>query len=435
MNKPDFYTDVLIVGGGPAGSAAGISLAQKGERKVMLIDKSDFPRDKACGDAVSPGAAKSIKELGVKDLFENANECCSYALLGPKNQAMFGSITAKHKAGSTSQGENVFPVSDCGYIIPRYLLDSALLAEASEAGVEILTPYTFKCLRQNDRQVVATVTDTNGKETSISARVLIGADGANSRVRAALKQKPAPKNRTGIALRAYANFVPDSVPDMNRIWLSFEKNLLPGYAWMFPYVDKTQGHERQMANIGVGTLVSDKPASRDWFIQQLSKFAERLSDYDIRFDFMREYKTYLLPFGHKLPRLVHGRVALIGDAGNTINPLSGEGIWYALEAGRMLAESMHRDDGRSVMDDTEALTKWEKRFKHRFAKHFRHCYYGHRAIRREGTANYMVNAMCKNSTVAEDVISLMFREGTTGLGLIARTVAEGRHRNIVDAKC
>lgn len=422
MAEVDLSTDVLIVGGGPAGSTTGISLAQSGRRQVMLIDKADFPRDKPCGDGLSPGVVNLVNDLGLEKLFDGLPACHSYALLGPKKKVIFGSIGDADPMmvdnGHKSQSDCIVN-PEVGYVMPRAVFDTVLLDKARESGVEVLNRYSFKSLRQDDNGVVSVVVKPDKEEITIGSRILIGADGANSRVRSALGVSLSPKNRTGIAMRAYAEFATDSKQELNRIWIAYHEDVLPGYAWMFPFTD--QGGQ-SMANIGVGSLVSEKQTSRAWFLQQLENFVEQLKEHDIHFSSVQNHRTYLLPFGNKLSKLVYGRTALIGDSASMINPLSGEGILYGMSAGRMLSQALHKTDDSLASDDTQALKKWEAAVRKRFSTHLRHCYFGHRLMRHPKWTNAIFRSVVKDPSVANRAIDLMFREGTLDLAIMTKVL-------------
>jgi len=413
-------TDVLIVGGGPAGASAAISLRQNSSFDVTLVDKAEFPRDKACGDGLSPGIVHLARELGVETLFENYPLCDSYTIVGPDSTTVSGTIGAVVSAtGTTAPG---------GYVIPREIFDAALLARSEECGAKVLTGHSFKSLLQDDEGVTTTVAASQKDELLIRSRVVLGTDGANSRVRSALGVPATPKKRTGIAMRAYAEFAPHSKHDMNRLWIVFHRDLLPAYAWLFPFANShTAGNNdsegvAQMANIGVGCLVKDRETSRAWFLQQLENFARQLEQHGIYFSSISSEKTYLLPHGGKLPKLAHNRTALIGDAAFMINPLSGEGIYYGMSAGHMLAHIFFAENTYSSHNEQAALKKWEDSVRQRFAKHLRHNYIGHRLMRHPKWANTLTQTIAADPKVADKAIDLMLKEGTLNFASFARVL-------------
>jgi len=411
-------TDVLIVGGGPAGTSTAISLRQNSLFDVTLIDKAEFPRDKACGDGLSPGIVELVRELGLENLFENLPICDSYTIVGPDNTKASGSINETASAESpTVQVKTKGATISGGYVMPRKVFDAALLSRAEECGVKILSQHSFKSLQQDKDSITVTADTPDKKEITIRARILIGADGANSRVRSALGVPANTRKHTGIAMRAYAEFAPHSQHDINRLLFVFHKSLLPAYAWLFPFVDidstgaDSNQKPQEMANIGVGCLVADRATSRTWFLEQLESFVDQLSEQGVHFSKISDEKTYLLPHGGKLPRLVNDRVALIGDAASMINPFSGEGIYYAMTAGHMLAQVFFADDTYSAHNEKATLKKWEDAVRKRFLKHWRHNYKAQRLMRHPKWATLLIQGMASNPKVANKAIDLMLQEG------------------------
>lgn len=425
----DLNTDILIVGGGPAGTSAAISLRQNSPFAVTLIDKADFPRDKPCGDGLSPGIVRLSKELGADEIFDRRPICNSYTIVGPNDQEVSGEIGDPN--GQSEHSEQG------GYVIPRADFDTFLLNRARQCGVKVLTQHSFKSLRQTDDAVVSTVATPSSipKDDSldIRSRFVIGADGANSRVRASLGARTTSKKRTGIAMRAYANFSPQSSCELNRLWIVFHRDLLPAYAWLFPISDAnsdgpaTPNNPTPRANIGIGCLVQDHKTSRAWFLRQLESFVKQLEQHGIFLRDISDEKTYLLPHGGKIPKLAHGRVALIGDAASMINPLSGEGIFYGMSAGHMLAQTLFSEGANSASfnsarNDKAALKQWERSVRQRFAKHLRHNYLAHRLMRHPRWANTLTRAIAADPIMADKAIDLMFQEGTLSAASFARVI-------------
>lgn len=404
-------TDILIVGGGPAGTSAAISLRQNSPFDVTLIDKADFPRDKPCGDGLSPGIVHLAKELGAEDAFEQHTVCDSYTIVGPNSREISGEITG--------QG---------GYVIPRKNFDAFLLDKARQCGVKVLTQHSFKSLEQTDDSVLSTVAKPSSipqdDNLLIRSRIVIGADGANSRVRASLGARTTSKRRTGIAMRAYAKFSPQSKCDLSRLWIVFHQDLLPAYAWLFPIGNSGADVPSDIAsaNIGIGCLVHDNETSRAWFLRHLENFVEQLEQHGIYLGDISDEKTYLLPHGGKIPKLAHGRVALIGDAASMINPLSGEGIFYGMSAGHMLAQTLFAETTHSARNEKAALKQWERAVRQRFAKHLRHNFLAHRLMRHPSWANTLTRAMATDTELADKAIDLMFREGTLSAASFTRVV-------------
>lgn len=347
---PDAPYDVAVVGAGPAGSVLSISLRAGGVGRVALIDRASFPRDKACGDGIGPGAVKVAGELGFAGLFDGREPVRRLALSSPGGIAFEGDLP------------EVGGARPIGYVIPRLEFDDALVRAAFAAGAADLTGHELAAAAfdQSDGLWHLTLRQ-DGRTTSLAARILVGADGARSRVRRLLGIPANGDRHTGIAVRVYAQ---TAMPTPTRaLRLDFRRHLLPGYGWVFPI-----GASR--ANVGIGIdLESYKRGSRH--LREL--LAAYLPEAEARHGHAADPATEaaaILPYGSRLPPLADPdrNAALIGDAASMINPFTGEGIFYAMAAARMLGERLAA--ARRDLPGA-ALADFERSFRHRFAAHFR----------------------------------------------------------------
>ncbi|MEO1059610.1 MAG: FAD-dependent oxidoreductase, partial [Actinomycetota bacterium] len=173
-NDAPLVTDVLVVGGGPAGAAAAIELARAG-RAVTVIDKATFPRDKCCGDGLTTLALREMEHLGIEPAHvERWLDVDGAAIRSPSGREIF------------------VPLPDHGRyaaVAPRLDLDAAILAAAGRAGADVLDGCGLVDVKQHDDRVVAT-TDTAGSPGRIEARYVVAADGMWSRVRKSLGLGP-----------------------------------------------------------------------------------------------------------------------------------------------------------------------------------------------------------------------------------------------------
>ena len=283
--------DVLIVGAGPAGSAAALSaLSARPGARVGIVDRAMFPRDKVCGDGLTPAAVSALKRLGVADILTSQTPVRLWRVTGP---------TGHHFTA---------PLVPPAYVLPRRVLDAHLVAAAISRGAEFIHARVTNIERQGEHTVI------NGRWF---ARCLVGADGANSVVRARLGVSRHPARHTGVALRGYAavasgrglldvRFVP------GRLW--------PAYAWLFTAGDGS-------ANVGVGTFGSTTRTDR----RELSGILTELFPHaDLDGDSVAGHR---LPLSSGGAKLTAGPALLAGDAAGLVDPLTGEGVHTALLSG------------------------------------------------------------------------------------------------------
>lgn len=286
--------DVAVVGAGPAGAAAALAaLRSRPGARVLLLDRHDFPRDKCCGDGVAPHALDELARLGVADVLADRVRVGAMRLVSPRG------VEAAH------------PLARPDYVIPRLLFDARLVAAAVARGA-VLKRHTVRRLDIRADHVVL--------DDAFAARVVVGADGANGVVRRQLgvpRQDPA---TVAVAVRGYVPFVsaaPEQVIVMDgRDW--------PAYAWRF---DGGDG----VSNVGFGMLLPSLQAAGHGRSvlesRMLSLLPESAGATGLR--------SHHLPLSTGRPRARAGRVLLAGDAASLVNPLTGEGIYYALMSGRL----------------------------------------------------------------------------------------------------
>jgi geranylgeranyl reductase family protein len=315
--------DVLVVGAGPAGVAAALTARELG-LAVLVVDRAVFPRDKTCGDGLTAQALRLLERLEVD----------VPAL--PGYEAVHETVCV-----SPSGHEAVLPLPSTGSysgVITRLELDAALVARARGAGVELREGAELVGLTDTATGIRAELADG----TNLDAGHVIAADGHWSRVRR-LREPDAPADLgTWHAFRQYFRGVED-----RRQFVLFERDLLPGYAWVFPLPDNR-------ANVGFGVLrgpgVTGKKLKQLW-PDLLARPSLRgvlgagAEPEDV-------HRAWPIPASYDPDRLTDGRVLYVGDAASVVDPLTGEGIAQALETGILAGRAIAAGGGPSTVAAT-----------------------------------------------------------------------------------
>jgi menaquinone-9 beta-reductase len=307
--------DVAVVGAGPAGTAAAITLARAG-RDVVVIDKARFPRDKFCGDGLTAGALRRLERLGLEPTtVDSWREVHDVWLCGPAGHQV--KFPLPRHAG-------VFAA-----VARRVDLDAALLDLAAKSGAEILEGTAVVGTTQSADRVVLALADGS----SLTARYAIGADGMWSSVRRQLGLGSPGYRGEWHAFRQYFTDVGPRAASELYCW--FEPDLLPGYVWSFPV-----GH--RSANVGFGIR-----RGHGWRVGDMSHlWRELLSRPHIRAVLGDEATPEGTPRAWPIPARVgemalgSGRTFFVGDAAAATDPMTGEGIGQALATGTWAADAI-----------------------------------------------------------------------------------------------
>jgi len=343
--------DVLVVGTGPAGSAAAAELARHGV-DVLAVDKAAFPREKVCGDGLTPRGARQLLELGV-DVTEPG----------------FVRVDGLRSFGPGVEVELAWPELDSfpsfGLVRTRHDLDELLVLNAEKAGAIVWRETEAERPIVDGRGWVggAVVRRAEGEPREIRARYVIASDGASSRFAQQAGVRRDPSRPIGIAARRYFRSPLGDRPQFLS-WLDLEHGggHLPGYGWIFPVGDG-------VVNVGAGLLNTAHDFRHLSARKVYEVFVRRLPEEMGITEENAEGRLLSgpLPMGmNRAPLAVPG-LLVAGDAGGIINPFNGEGIAYAMESGRLAAELIHE---ALVLDRPGLAQLYPTMLRRRYGRYF-----------------------------------------------------------------
>ncbi|GAA2013001.1 hypothetical protein GCM10009818_26770 [Nakamurella flavida] len=364
--------DVIVVGAGPAGCAAAAAARQADPvARVLLLDRTDFPRDKVCGDGIAAQAWDALRDLGFDTgaVAEGYPSLRRLRLTGP--------------GGPVAERDMAHPV----HVVPRRVFDARLVADVTARGVE---------LRRH--RVTGVVVRTDGVEVDglLRARAVIGADGAESLVRRAAGV-PAPRSGTvAVALRGYAPVPADARTQM----ITMTDRRWPAYAWNFPVGDGT-------ANVGYGHLLDGPPVSRAEMAESLHRLLPDVGE-------VQGLRGHRLPLSTGRPRIPDGRVLLVGDAQSLIHPLTGEGIYYAIVSGALA--------GGAAVRGARAGAVYRRAMRHRLGRHLRHTSLVASAGRWPAVIDAGVRSAARRQRSFDDLVHFGLADGTLRPRMVAGLV-------------
>ncbi|MEV7970078.1 NAD(P)/FAD-dependent oxidoreductase [Sphaerisporangium sp. NPDC088356] len=365
----DDIWDLVVVGGGPAGSAAALRAKQlRPEARVLLLDKADFPRDKACGDGIAAHGREELALLGIPDLIADYRPTQRLTVVSPGGTRVSATVARPN------------------HVVPRKVFDARLVDAARALGVEVRR-HRVRALAQRDDEIIL--------DGVISARAVVAADGANSAVRRLIGVPATPEKHVAIAVRGYADVPADDDAQL----IAMQKEGWPAYAWSFPIGDGT-------ANVGFGMLLPRLRATglpgREVLHGRLAELLPHLPARDLR--------AHHLPLSPGRPRLGAGRVMLAGDAASLINPLTGEGIYYALLSGRLAGEA-------AVLADRDPLPAYRRGVRKSLGRHLRTTDVLARAAQSSGFIDAAIGTAARRKEVFDLLVDVGLGAGTVPLPL------------------
>ena len=385
---PDVTCDVLVVGAGPAGAAAAITLQRAGVATIV-IDKARFPRDKCCGDGLTTLALREMEGLGLEPARVNGWFDVDAAWLR-----------------SPSGREVCLPLPQTGRyaaVAPRFELDNELVATARRAGVDVRDGHGFTGIEAAAPDRVDVAVDGVG---IVRCRYIVAADGMWSPVRKAVGAAIEGYRGEWHAFRQYAGNV--TGPAAKRLIVWFDADLLPGYAWSFPLPG-------ERVNIGFGVLRNGAHKVGDMAELWRDILARPHVQEALGEGFVLEGRHTAWPIPARVDgiSLTAGRVLFVGDAAAATDVMTGEGIGQALLTGRLAAEAIAADPDAP----SEVVARYEREVAH-------HLFADHRMSQRLGR-------MLAHPRGARGAIRVVAGSGTWGRRHFARWMFEDEPRAIV----
>lgn len=377
--------DIIICGIGPAGAAAALALSHSG-LSVLMIDRHEFPRNKICGDALSPDVVNQLHKLPLDTgpLFEQMEQkiwCKAVRFFGPN-----------YTAADLRLSEN----GPTGFVSERLHFDQFMFEQVQKApNASIITGHKLNRIEVTPSYVEVTLDNGDLYRSAI----VLGADGAQSVVARQLANQSVDKNHHCAGLRQYYENVEGFSAD-HAVELHFYKEFLPGYFWIFPLPNNR-------ANVGVGMLsrfVADKNINLKERLQDIIANHPNVRDRFKNARAVESIKGFSLPLGSKKRSISGNRYLLLGDAASLINPLSGEGIGNAIRSGRIAAEHLIKIFPAQQFD-AEVNKAYDREVYRLMWGELRANYYIQRIMRNEWLCNAVIKHAIGNPFVQKQLLS------------------------------
>jgi geranylgeranyl reductase family protein len=358
--------DLVVVGAGPAGSATALgALAAAPTLRVLLLDRADFPRDKCCGDGIAPHVLDVLRAVGAGDVVDGWTPLRRLELSRERR---------------TVDGPLARPV----WVVPREVFDARLVDRAVAAGAVLRRHRVSTLQRRGDRVVL---------DGRIEAGVVVGADGAHSVVRAALGLGAG--GPRALAIRGYA---PTPASRAARQVIRYGDRRQPSYAWAF---DRGDG----LSNVGYGEFVDDRGGTRDHptralLLEQLERLLPGTVGYGDR------WRGHHLPLSGWRWEQPDGPVLLAGDAAGLVNPMTGEGIYYAVATGVLAGRSAALAAGGA-----DAGAAHRRAVRGLLGRHLKHTWVTSRLSRRPAVVDAGIRAAGRSQRVFDDLVEIGLGDG------------------------
>ncbi len=382
-------TEVLVIGGGPAGASAAYWLAQHGH-DVAVLERKQFPREKTCGDGLTPRAVKQLHDMGLKTELEQYHRYSGLRATGMGRELEL-----------EWPSHPIYPQH--GHVVRRRDLDWAVARNAEAAGATLLQGHEAVEPILDRGFVRGAMVKAKGSETpfEIRAKYVVVADGANSRFGRALGTFRKREWPYGTAIRTYWESPKHADPWIESALDVKDRNgnPLPGYGWIFPVGDGT-------VNIGVGLLSTFRDFKSVNTTHLLDAYAHQVRDrWEIDPDKPTAKATAgRIPMGGSVGPKIGPTYLVIGDAAGSVNPFNGEGIDYAYETARMAAEVLHE---ALVSNDALALQRYPQLLDDEYGQYFKVARLFARVIGRPVLMRELTRAGMHSRTLMEWVLRIM----------------------------
>ena len=346
--------DVLIIGGGPSGAACAYWLAKLGVN-VVVVEKKVFPREKTCGDGLTPRSVHQLEQMGLSDFLRTKHRYDGLQTLAFGKSMMLR--WPEHPE-----------MPNYGYVVTRFELDEAVLDNSAGAGATVHFGAEATQVRQDAAGSVISVTvksKDGGEEVEFLPKYVVVADGSNSRIGrliGAVRDRDLPM---GLALRGYFTSPLSKSPfiESHLDIRTAQGEVLPGYGWIFPL-----GDGRVNAGIGLlSTLGRWKDVNTTKVMEAFIAGAPKEWGLDIN-DPIYTGTGGKLPMGFSVGPRVGTNYLIVGDAAGAINPFNGEGIAYGYETGR-LAAGVIADALK--LDDPSLLARYDRDLERIYGNYYR----------------------------------------------------------------
>jgi geranylgeranyl reductase family protein len=382
--------DLAVVGAGPAGASAALAARHADPSlRVLLLDRSDFPRDKSCGDGIAPHCFEELAAIGVTGVEDGWTPLTRLELA---------------RGEESVADEMARPV----YVIPRQVFDARLVERAVERGVEfrrekiVSIETVFNGTVPHRTVSYENSSDETVLNGTIPARIVVGADGAHSAVRSHLGL---PFGRRALAIRGYAPTPPER---RGTQVIRYGDRRQPAYAWAF---DRGDG----LSNIGYGELLprdGGEPPSRRLLLDHLGQLLPGYTG--------SQWKGHHLPLSGWRWHQPDGRLLLAGDAAGLINPMTGEGIYYAIAtgiaAGRSAVRAL-RGEGDPGALHRQAVRK-------QLGRHLKHTWLASRLAEHPVIVDGGIRVARRDRQVFDELVELGLGDGRIS-GRLARGLVTG----------
>jgi geranylgeranyl reductase family protein len=353
--------DVIVVGAGPGGSAAAYHLAQHG-MKVLMLEKTEFPREKVCGDGLTPRAVKQLVKMQIDTTGDGWLRNRGLRVIG-------GGVRLELDWPELASFPNY------GLTRTRLDFDHLLAKRAQEVGVDLRTNHavTGGLVDESTGRVTGVSATVQGEQKTFTAPIIMAADGVSGRFPISLGLTNRDGRPIGVAVRQYYRSPTRHDDDFLESWLELttkqdKDKLLPGYGWIFGLGDGR-------VNVGLGVLNSSVAFGKTNYKKLLEEWLANTPAQWGMSDPANADGPILgaaLPMGFsRVPHYTRG-LMLVGDSGGMVNPFNGEGIAYAMESGELAAEIAVDALSRSAAADRErALRQYPTELKARYGGYYR----------------------------------------------------------------